>query len=184
MATTSAACDLSRTMTVSAVPGVAKAGGTKPIAMGAPKLGEKTAAGHNADLATCVVGDDRAFPRRGAGDPQADAHPSERATHLARNQRGAWKIPGFQPALGHRESETRFDRRDGLVGVVAIEREAGLQPQGIAGAQPDGLDPGVRRQPVPQRLGDHGGCGESRSRPHPYSRCARSQARPHRTWPG
>src|SRR5258708_2805745 len=43
--------------------------------------------------------------------------------------RGAGEVLALEPLLRHREAEVGLDRRDGLVEVVAVERQARLQPQ-------------------------------------------------------
>jgi hypothetical protein len=49
-------------------------------------------------------------------------------------------------ALGNGEGEIGLYRRDLLVKVVAVERQAGLEPQRIAGAEADRLHLRLRRE--------------------------------------
>ena len=60
------------------------------------------------------------------------------------------KSRGLAAALADGEIEAGLDRRDGVVEVVAIERQAGLEAQAVAGAQADRLDPSVGQKSVPQ----------------------------------
>ena len=62
-----------------------------------------------------------------AVEGNADAQALQIAGKLAEDAGSAREIGGLATAFGHREAETRFDRGDGLVEIVAIEREAGFK---------------------------------------------------------
>ena len=61
------------------------------------------------------------------------------------------KSRGLAAALADGEVEPGLDGRDGVVEVVAVERQAGLEPQAVAGAEADGLDAIVGKNGVPER---------------------------------
>ena len=75
--------------------------------------------------------------RRLAVEDDADAQPRRAVGELAGDAIGAGKAALGAPALGDGEAEIGLDRRRGLVDVVAVEAEAGLEPQRIAGAEAD-----------------------------------------------
>ena len=149
------------------------------------EAGREAAAGDPADDRAVGVGDLGALAgRRAFQHLQARrARASGRRPARARCARAPGKSPASQPALGEGEGQAGLDRRDGLVGVVAIERQAGLQPQRIARAQADRLDPRVGQQRVPGLdRGDRRRGPGSRSRPRRCSRSARrSSAAPNRS---
>ena len=59
---------------------------------------------------------------------------------------GAGKAALGAPALLDRPGERRLDRIDRLVEFVAVEAEAGLEPQRIARAEPDRRDVGLGQE--------------------------------------
>ena len=92
----------------------------------------------------CSIDDDRAFARRRAAfGLDADAL----ARSALRQSRGAMRVGADEaafaaPPLADRPDEVGLDRARRLVDVMAIEAEARLEPQRIAGAEPDRLDLG------------------------------------------
>jgi hypothetical protein len=120
----------------------------------AAEAGGEAAAGDDADRLAAGPEDRRALPGRRAVEPrEPDPQTSRAVGQFPGDALGAAARAGLQPLLGDREAEIGLDRRDGGVEVVAIERQAGLEPQGIPGPQADRPDPLVGQQPVPQGLG-------------------------------
>src|SRR5689334_14807506 len=118
-------------MTCRRVPSVAWAGGTKPRAMPAFSDGEKPPE---------VTAPMTAPARRALGEFAGDA-------------RRAGEVAALAAGLVDGEGEVGLDGADGLVQVVAVERQAGLQAQGIACAQADGLHPRVGEEGRPDAFG-------------------------------
>jgi hypothetical protein len=82
------------------------------------------------------------------------------ADHLARGARGLareQRLAADEVALLEldRPAEPGLERVGGLVDLVAVEREARLEPERVAGAEPDGLDAG--RLAEAQELAPDGG---------------------------
>ena len=156
MAVTSAGWARPRTETWSVVPGAASAGGTKPMAMGRLRRGREAAAGDLADRGAGRIEDLGAFAGGRAFDEEADADAAEAGRRTRARMRSApGKSRGFAAALADGEVEAGFDGRDGLVEVVAVERQAGFEAEGVAGAEADGLYAvvGERARPRGRRRG-------------------------------
>src|SRR3990167_5541856 len=66
---------------------------------------------------------------------------------------GPRKVAGVAALLGDGEAQVGLDGADGLIDVVTIKRQAGLQAQAVAGAEADGPHPLVGAQQVPDPLG-------------------------------
>ena len=71
-------------------------------------------------------------------------------------------VPAGEAALGaaalrQSEDEVRLDRRGVVVEIVAVERQARLEPQRIARAEADRLHLGLVGEQVGDRLGRRGG---------------------------
>src|SRR5690606_22853295 len=116
----------------------------------------EAAAGDPADRAAVAVGDLGALGRRSpALGPDADAAPRRAAGDLRLDAGGAGEAALLAATLADAPGQTRLDRRGRRVDVVAVQAEAGLQPQRIAGAEADRLDVGMRQQP----FGDGPGLG-------------------------
>ena len=147
------------------------------MAMAVAEAGREAAGGDDADrrlpAASAISAPSRAGRAFQHLQPHADARegPSASSRHDPRRRRGSRRAS--RRRLLHGEGQARLDRRGGLVQVVAVERQAGLQPQRVAGAQADGLHPLVGQQRVPEgRRRARRGPG-SRSRPRRCSRSAR-----------
>src|SRR6218665_1851459 len=106
----------------------------------------EAAAGDDADGGAGCIEDLCAFAGRGAFDDQADANADEFALTLREDACGAREVCCLPAALGYGKAEAGFDGGDGLVEVVAIERQAGLEAQAVAGAKTDGFDAGIGQQ--------------------------------------
>src|SRR5690606_37361696 len=89
--------------------------------------------------------------------PDADAPPRSTFAELTENRFGAGE-PAFRaPALADRPGKPRLDRRRRLVDVLAVQAQARLEPQRVAGAQASRLDLGLGEQTARQRLHVCGG---------------------------
>ena len=142
------------------------------MAIGPPSEGAKPPLVTVPTVAAVCVQDLGAFARGRAFDQQADAERGRRRrAMLAQDALGAGEIRGLAPALRDGEAEIGFDRRGGLVEVVAVKRQAGLEAQRIARAEADRLDALIGEQScsTTRRLARRE--RESRSRPR---RCSRS----------
>src|SRR5579862_5083615 len=93
-----------------------------------------------ADRFACGVENFRAVAGRRTLDQQADANAGKIAGELLENSSGAREIGGFAAPLANGKIEPGLGWRDGLVEVVAIERQAGLKTKAVTGAEADRLD--------------------------------------------
>ena len=120
--------------------------------------GTETARGDAPDRLSGNV-DDLGARARGRAAQQPQAHALARRTVGERRQdaRGSGKAALGAPALRDRPCEPRLDRIGRLVEFVAVEAEAGLQPQRVARAEADRLDLALRQQPARERHGVFGG---------------------------
>ncbi len=91
--------------------------------------------------------------RRAPGGANADAQPLRAVRQLLQDAFRAGEVSVLAPRLADGEGEVRLDRRGGLVEVVPVERQPGLEPERIARAEPDGLHLGLRQQRAGERLG-------------------------------
>ena len=94
-----------------------------------------------------------AFAGGGALDQQAYAASRGPVLQLSQDALRPREVASVAPAAGDGEAEVGLDRAGGLVQVVAVERQARLEPQAVAGAEPGGADPLVGQQAAPQALG-------------------------------
>ena len=118
----------------------------------------EAARGDDADRAAAEIADLRAVagrrPALGARPTRSRAGPSR---ELAGDAIGAGEAALGAAALGDGEAEIGLDRRGGLVDVVAIEAEAGLEPERIARAEPDRLHLRLGEERPGEGLGMVGG---------------------------
>ena len=115
---------------------------------GAAQRGRKATRGDLADHRARGIGDLGPLARRGAFDGEADADAAGLVGEFAEDTRGAGEIGGLAAALRDGEVKPGLDRRNALVEVVAVERQAGLKTEAVAGAEADGLDPLVDQQRI------------------------------------
>src|SRR5690606_16014791 len=94
----------------------------------------EAAGGDLADHVARAVGDLGAFAGGRTFDEEPDARAAQLAAMLPEDAVGAGEIAGLSAAFGYGEAEPRFRRRNGFVEVVAIERQASLEAERIAGA--------------------------------------------------
>ena len=112
--------------------------------------------------------------RRAALGLDADAHAGGAVRDLALDAVGARKAAFLAAALLDRPDQAGLDGRGRGVDVVAVEAEARLEAQRIAGAEADGLHFGIGEQGVARAAPASAGLARrSRSRPRPYSRSGR-----------
>src|SRR6202012_3851786 len=100
----------------------------------------------------------RAFAhRRAALRPQADTASRSAAVELRQDGIGAEETTGTgaaaATALLHRPFQRAFDRRRRGVDIVAVQTKPGLEPQAVAGAEPDRLHRAIGQQPAGKLLG-------------------------------
>ena len=136
----------------------------------------EAAGGDRADRRAVRRVSDRRRPRAPARGRRAGCR---RACAPGRRQAraGCARAPGKPPSraapLGDGEGQVGLDRRRGLVEVVAVERQPGLEAQRIARAEADRLHLRLGEQRARDRLGVASPARRSRSRPRRYSRSAR-----------
>src|SRR5882724_6526636 len=100
--------------------------------------GPESAAGDLADAAAGPVLDLRVGAYGRATFGANTDEPARRAfLQLALDHLGADEAAVAAPTLADRPGECRLDRRGGLIDIVAVEAQAGLEPQRIAGAESD-----------------------------------------------
>ena len=104
----------------------------------------------------------RAFAHRHALQAdQADALGDAATSQLGLDDTAAWVATlaraAWAPDLLYGPGQARLDGGGAVVDVVAIQAQAGFEPQGVARAQPGGFDFGLRQQRARQRLGVLGG---------------------------
>ena len=128
---------------------VATSGGRNASAIPCPSIGEKL------PLVTSptVVAAARAprSPRAGSGGRRC-TRPRRRRAHAAvvlGLERGAAAEVALVEA--HHPAEPGLQRRDPRAELVAVERQPGLEPQRVAGAEPGGRDPGVEQRAASTR---------------------------------
>src|SRR5690606_4008985 len=90
--------------------------------------------------------------RRTALGLDADADARRSVAQLALDALGAGEAALLATALLNRPDEARLHRRGHLVQLMAVEAEAGLQPQRVARTQADRLHD-VLRQKQPGQIG-------------------------------
>ena len=118
----------------------------------------EAARGDRPDAVAGLVGEERRAlaHRRPPLRAKADAAAGRAAGDLVEDHRVAGKAAGAGAAGAagglDRPFERRLDRRRRAVDVVPVEAEPGLEPQRVAGAEPDGQHLGMAEQ----RLGDGG----------------------------
>ena len=122
------------------------------MAIGASRLGAKP------PEVTLPIGwpdaDRISVPSRAGARPSGRMPTRLRAgpsAQLALDARGAGEAALGPPPLADRPCQPGLDRRRRLVDVVAVEAEAGLEPQRIAGAEADRLCARIAGQPLPKR---------------------------------
>ena len=119
-----------------------------------------------------ITAPSRAGARPSGSSPTRTARPARPRTRAESGLRR-----GSRPPRAGASGSTRADPasigRGRLVDVVAVEAEAGLEPQRIAGAEPDRLDLADRQAGRRQSAAAFAARPRSRSRPRPYSRSAR-----------
>ena len=142
-----------RTATCSLVPGAAMRRRHEAERDGAIERGREAAGGDAADRGAGGIEDFGALAGRGALDEEADADAAQIAGEFLEDAWRAGEIGGLAAALGDGEVEPGLGGRDRLVEVVAVERQAGLEAQAVAGAKADRLDALVGEKGVPERRG-------------------------------
>src|SRR5690606_28428025 len=107
---------------------------------GLAQRGRKAAAGDNANGRAGGVEDFGPFAGWGAFHDQADANTRGTVLAFSENATGTGKIGRLTATLGDGKAQDCFDGRDGFVELMAIEGQAGLEPQTVASAEANRLD--------------------------------------------
>ena len=139
-------------------------GGRNASAMPALERRRQVAARHHADA--LAVDQDRAVgPRRAAALDLEAPQPAGRRPARARPARRR-VAPEVALAPGHHPAQAGLQRRDAGAQLVAVQRQAGLEPQRVAGAEPGGRHArGRRRRPTPRRRAAAGTASSTPSSP-------------------
>src|SRR6185437_4534234 len=125
-------------------PDLGVTGGDEAEGYALPERGREAAGGDGPDDRPRLVRYLGALAgRRALQHLQRHAHAGRALGELAHDPRRAREVALLAAVLVDREGEVSLDRRDGLVEVVAVERQAGLQAQAVPRPQADRLDAGV-----------------------------------------
>ena len=149
-------------------------GGRNARAMPWPSIGREVAARDLADR--LAVDEHRLVARGAAGGPRWRCRGAGGPTPALLLGRQGVAAPEVALVPAHHPAEAGLQRRDARAQLVAVQRQAGLEPQRVAGAEPGGLDAGAEHG-VPQPPARVGRARRSRRRPRRCSRCRRRRRR-------
>ena len=153
----------------------ATSGGRKARAMPWPSTGEKLPLVTSPDRRRRRPG--RRWSARGGRRPSVAMPRRRRATPaLLLGRRAASRPAEVALVPAHHPAQPGLQRGDARAELVAVQRQPGLEPQRVAGAEAGGLDAGGEHG-VPEGAGVGRPARRSRRRPRRCSRCRRRRSR-------